>query len=258
MVIGLSTTTGCKSSPSNQSGQMKLALDEYHAQHYSQAQQHASEAVTESTGAQKDRANYLAGMSAYQMGQTDEAERRWLAAAESSDVEIAGNSKAMLGQLRLDQGRNREAATLLSDAAGQLKGDDSIQARQRAQLAYQQSGDSEGARKVISTNTAPAKSGSTPANAPSKKLLPAPSNSSYAIQVGAFNDLKRAQHAADEAERLSKAQGLGSVRMVSRHDEHGQAVYIVQLGNFTSRDEAVAARTKLGRLEYIVAPSTGS
>jgi septal ring-binding cell division protein DamX len=259
MVIGLCTAVGCKSNSSNQSGQMKQALNEYQAQHYTQAQQHASAAVTESTGTQKDRANYLAGMSSYQLGQTDEAERRWMAASESSDAEIAGNSKAMLGQLRMDQGRPHEAATLLSDAAGQLKGDDSAQARQRAGIAFQQAGESESARKVNSSSSSSTKSASAPASTSSKKLmLPSTSSSSYAIQIGAFNDLKRAQHAADEADRLAKPQGLGPVRMVSRHDEHGQAVYIVQLGNFTSRDEAVAARTKLGKLEYIVAPSTGS
>jgi hypothetical protein len=35
-------------------------------------------------------------------------------------------------------------------------------------------------------------------------------------------------------------------------------LYLVQFGFFTSRDAASAARTRIGKLEYIVAPVTGT
>jgi hypothetical protein len=76
--------------------------------------------------------------------------------------------------------------------------------------------------------------------------------------VGAFSDKTRAQRAADEANTVARKDGLGPVRILNRRDDRGKPLYLVQFGFFTSRDAAAAARTRIGKLEYIVAPVTGT
>src|SRR5262245_42268725 len=111
--------TGCGSK--EKTGDMKTAVADFNNGRYTQSRDAATQAMGKSSGSAKDDAAYLAGLSAYQLGDTDEAERRWVVSANSSNEETAANSKAMLGQLRLDQNRPREAAELLSDAATHLK-----------------------------------------------------------------------------------------------------------------------------------------
>lgn len=69
---------------------------------------------------------------------------------------------------------------------------------------------------------------------------------------------KRAKKAAEEANALAKKDGLGKVQMFTRTDTKGRRMYMVQVGGFATREAAMAARTKMGRLDYIVAPATSS
>jgi septal ring-binding cell division protein DamX len=278
---------GCGGGSGQTTGGMKQALADYNAQRYDQANQRATSAMGSAANPpDKQQAAYLAGMSAYHLGEYDQAERRWMIAAESSDRATAGGAKAMLGQMRLDQNRPREAAAYLADAADLLEGEDARQAGRRAGMAYRMAGDEQSARRwlgndvgsqtAVAKSVAPASANasrepvantSSPAagaasatgsaNAAGGGFLTSGSSNAYALQVGAFTELKRAQKAAADADKVSRREGFGAARTVVRHDERGQAVYIVQIGAFSSREAATAARTKLGRLEYIVAPAAG-
>jgi hypothetical protein len=46
--------------------------------------------------------------------------------------------------------------------------------------------------------------------------------------------------------------------MFTRVDSKGRRLYMVQVGSFATREDAVAARTRMGRADYIVAPATSS
>jgi septal ring-binding cell division protein DamX len=117
-------------------------------------------------------------------------------------------------------------------------------------LAYQQAGDAKAQQQWLANSSSAV---APPIGAPAKSTLTkAPIG--FALQVGAFTDKKRAQQAASEAEPLAKKDGLGPVRVIPRRDDRGKSLYLVQFGFFTSRDAASAARTRLGRLEYIVTP----
>src|SRR5205809_6236457 len=61
------------------------AVSDYNAGRYAEAHQAANAAMSQTAGPVKDDAAYLAGMSAYQMGDADDAERRWTVAAKSSN-----------------------------------------------------------------------------------------------------------------------------------------------------------------------------
>src|SRR5262245_36952092 len=86
---------GC-SNKTNQ-GDMKQAITDYNQGQYGKSRDSANQAMSATNGPAKDDAAYLAGLSAYQLGDRDEAERRWLAAADSPNEETAASSKAMLG-----------------------------------------------------------------------------------------------------------------------------------------------------------------
>ncbi len=279
-------------------GSMDAAMSNYQSQRYDHAHDEASALMAKSTGAQRERAAYISGLAAYQSGKIESAERDLGIASVSSDPQIAGNAKAMLGQLRLDQSRPREAAGYFSDASRLLAGDDARQAAWHAGLAYRQAGDEASAKrwlntasssqfdssqpqrvsfnvstesastastlsptysKSTSTPVSAAQQSSSPSNVQSKSVAAthanAPMTVGFTLQIGAFSDKKRAQTAAEEAESLSKKEGLGRVRIFPRRDARGQPLYLVQLGWWVTRNEAVAARERVGRLEYIVAPA---
>jgi septal ring-binding cell division protein DamX len=236
------TLSACNS-PQHNAG-VNLALASYNAQHYDQAQTQATEAMTKLHTPQREEAAYLAGLSAYRLGRIDDAERHFMAACASPDTPTAAKAKAMLGEVRLDQHRPREAATLFSEAAPSFKGDDAKRCAASAAIAYQQSGDA-----ASSKRWADAANGVT--GAPSET-----NRSGFTLQVGAFKEKNRAQRAAEEAQRLAKREGLGEVRIIPRRDERGQPMYLVQFGSFPTREAAAAARAKIGRLQYIVAAAS--
>jgi hypothetical protein len=272
--------SGC--APKGQSGSMNTALSEYNAQHYDEAHDQAAAVMSKASGVPREKAAYVAGLSAYQAGNFEAAEQELTVAAGSSDAATAGDAKVMLGQLRLDQHRPREAATQFADASRLLEGEDARQAAWHAGLAYREARDEANAKRWLDTASSakfdqpaqPAEgTSSSRGRAPSSTALASPSAPpsqaknavvmsadeqspvGFTLQVGAFNEKGRAKKAAEEAEDFARKQSLGRVRIIPRKDARGQPVYLVQVGWWVSRDEATAARTKVGKLEYIVAPA---
>lgn len=222
---------GCESTPQANGG-IGQAMHDYENGRYTVAHRRAVESLRGASGVERDKAAYIAGMSAYRFGDKSEADLRFNTAINSQDPIIAGRAKAMLGQIRMDQGRPREAVTLFEEAARQLDGPDAMQARQYARLARNEAG--------LSSN--------------GDLTNPLPPGSGFALQIGAFQDRRHADRAAEQARDLAHRDGLGSVRIVPRTDQRGRELYVVQLGEFGSRDEASRVRQRVGRLDYIVAP----
>jgi len=277
---------GC--APKGQSGSMNAAMDEYNSQQYKGAHEQAAAVMAKATGTQRERAAYIAGLSAYQAGDVDAAEQELGVASVSSDPQIAGNAKAMLGQLRLDQRRPREAATCFAEASQLLEGEDARQAAWHAGLAYRQAGDEPSAKRWLNEASSATfdsqPTSTTVASTAQPSAQPAVASTGgasavrtsnviggnaaaaadpaeraatvgFTLQIGAFNDKNRARNAAEDAESIARKEGLGRVRIIPRRDARGQPMYLVQLGWWVTRVEAAAARGKLGRLEYIVAPA---
>jgi len=270
LILWVSLLGGCQSA--QQMG-LQHALDDYNAQRFTQAHEEAARIVdhadqTDKPGQREDAA-YLAGLSAYRLGQIDESDRCLLVACGSPDPQTTAKAKAMLGQVRLDQHRPREAAALLSDASQSLTGEDAKRAALNAGIAYQQMGDTASSKKWLAiagnggvsngtSQSGTGKSGSSGGGSGGPSNANPSVASSFTLQVGVFSDKPRAQRAADEAQQLAKRDGLGEVRMIPRRDDRGKPVYMIQFGSFPSRDAAAAARAKLGRLDYIVAPAGGT
>jgi cell division septation protein DedD len=247
------SAAGCKSAQHN--GTLQTAVDDYNAQRYTQAHELAIEIEGQAKAGQREDAAYLAGLSAYQLRQTDEAERQLLIAAGSTNAQTSAKAKAMLGQVRLDQRRPREAAALLTETAQALDGEDARKAAYNAGVAYQQVGDSASSKKWLAM-AGGATDQPVPMSSSSQVSAIGPTTgASFALQVGAFREKNRAKRAADDAAKLAQRDGLGQVRIVPQRDVRGKPLYLVQFGSFPTRGAAAAARAKLGKLEYIVAPA---
>lgn len=261
LLIVSTTLAGCNGG--SQAG-LQRALADYNAQRYSEAHERAAKISQSAPTGRREEAAYLAGLSAYQMGRNDEAERQLVIGSAATDLQTAAKARAMLGQVRLDQQRPREAASLLAEASRGLDGPDAQKAAYNAGIAYQRLGDNNAAQQWLATangespvQITPAKQSGRSSVAAGTRGRPLSEPASFTLQVGAFRERKRAQQAAEDAQKLASRDGLGQVRITPRQDERGRAIYVVQFGWFPTRDSAAAARAKLGRLEYIVAPSAG-
>lgn len=263
-VILAAALSGCESGP--KAGGLNQAVTAYNQQRFTEARDLAAKESTVSTGDARCAAAYVAGLSSYQLGNKSEAEQQFEIARGSSDPETAAKAAAMLGQVRLDQGRPREAASLLTAATTNLPPDDAKRACYNAGVAYRNAGDEAKAKEWFArsrgesptmsaaANPPAAASASKPVTAPGNgaSAAPAAKAGGFAIQVGAFADRSRAEQAASEATPLARNSGLGDATIVQRKDDRGKRVYVVQIGAFPTRDAAAAARAKLGKLQYIV------
>jgi hypothetical protein len=130
---------------------MSRAVSAFDSQQYDAAHNQAAAIMNKSTGVQREEAAYIAGLSSYQMGNHSAADGELSVAAVSSDPQTAGSAKAMLGQLRLDQRRPREAASCFADASRLLEGEDARKAAWHAGVAYRQAGDEASAKRWLDT-----------------------------------------------------------------------------------------------------------
>ncbi len=227
---------GCSSTGrTHGSAELTLAVDDYNAQRYDSARQRA-ERLRHSGGGVAAQAAYIQGISAYQLGADDEAARALTEAAAKSRGQDAGRARASLGLVAMRQGRTALAVESFRAASQELGGED---ARLASAWAMQ------------------AGSGKPGLPASVGAALPAGSDGTFTIQVGAFHGRPRAESAAQAAEALGQRHGVAPVRIVQRHDHRGDPLFIVQLGCFGSRDEAADARRRVGNLQYIVAALGG-
>lgn len=234
---------GCESTP--QAGTLNQALTEYEAGQYALAHRHAGEAMRSPGDQKREEAAYLAGLSAYRLGRLDDAERLLLTASRADERATAAKAKATLGLIRLDQDRPGEAAELFREAEPDLTGPDARQAARYADAACRTAGLAPPPR----TRTSSHGPSSSPADVAASPI------STFALQVGAFQDRLRAERAAAGAAPVAGSAGLGRVRIIPRTNGRGRQLYVVQLGRFGSRREASAARTRLDQPNYIVVPA---
>jgi cell division septation protein DedD len=236
-LIAIILLVGCESGQKTGTG-LKLATQDYERQQYEQSRERATAVMRSGRVVEREQAAYIAGLSAFELGMIDEAERRFMTAARSSDAEVAAKAKAMLGQIRLNQGRHTDAANLFDEASSGLAAVDARQARTLAgQARRAAAGDRamSGEFRIETTHTV-----ATP-------------DSGFALQVGAFHEQVRANRAADEARQLADRNGIGPVTIVPSTDQRGRTLYLVRIGHFETRRAAAEARQRLGRLDYIVA-----
>ena len=248
-------TAGCSSSH-RPAATFDEALSLYESGHYAAARRTAERVA--SAGPPHDRApaSYLAGVSAYQLGAYADAEPHLLAAASGTDRTTAGRARAQLGLIRMQQRRPDEAARLFEEASYHLEGDDARQAARHASLAHEAAGHPELARRWSDKASGLRTSAVSPSHHPAPTVA-ALGGGTFTLQVGAFSDRARAERAARDAEPVASQYALGEVRITERRGPAGRTLHLVQVGQFTTHKAAARARTRMGRLDYIVASVVG-
>ena len=105
------------------------AISSYESKNWKQSLEQASVVQNETSGAVRDQAAFLAGLSEYQMGNYAEAQTRFQISEQSMDAETAGESKVMLGDVMVHQKRYGDAANYYDAAANKLSGEASARAK---------------------------------------------------------------------------------------------------------------------------------
>lgn len=253
--------TGCATNRNRSDRALDDSVAEYEAGRYATAHNRATDVMRTSTGKTRDEAAYLAGLTAYRMGDLGTAEHALLEAAQSPDATTAANARATLGLVRLDQDRPDEAAELFTLAASGLTGDDNTRAAQYASTASSRATQVPTATGKLAypdgyAPDAPATSAGVFANQAPTYAAPPARAQAFALQVGAFATKERADWAASEIlPKLERAR-LGSPRILPRTDRNGRRLFAVQFGRFASRAQAASVRARYGWRDCIVVASS--
>lgn len=248
---------GCEATPTQQYTDALAAWD---ARQYTRALADAQGAQIAAERAQdtevREKAAYLAGLAAFQLGRMDDASRSFAPVTRSKDATLAGKANAMLGAIALEQSRWADAASLYTTAAGALTGKDAEEARTLARSAQDRAA---GTRRLAgtphaSTSERPAQAATTPAARASSPPSSTTNAGALTIVAGTYTSEVAARQRASTLAEATKRAGLATARVVPA-SAPDRRVWIVEIGSFPSRAAADAAMKKLPATGCVVAPS---
>lgn len=253
LVLGallLGSVAGCASSvKSPASPDLQRVYEAYHAGNHELAYALARDIAASGDGQTAKEAAYMAGMSAYQLGRSSQAEYYLSHAARSEDPALAADAKAGLGLVYLQQGRTVAAESQLREAAGKMTGQNRANAYFYAGLAQQRQGLWNEAR--ASFIQARALSSDPVFREQCHQQL---AYTGYTLQAGAFTQLTNAQRLAQQWNSRAQQAGLGLPRVVKAVGSDGKTLYLVQIGQFSTHNSAAAARARVGTGTTIIVP----
>jgi len=257
--------------------QQKLedATRSYDAADWTKAYNDAVAAQNEAQPPLKQHAAFVAGLAAYRQDRFDEAKTRFEFAETSTDKDVSGQAKVMLGDLLVRDKRPDAAAAKYDQAAMLLNGDAATRARALATAARDQAkasatpppaeaasedGGSDGKAvattagakpKKKATDTKPdpkakpaAKDGKSAKNAKDDKD-DAKSGKGFTIQCGAYVKESDARQRARELTDDAKKAGLPAPTAKRLTGRDGKKLWIVSIGEFKSRADGKKALAKL-------------
>lgn len=264
--------------------QQKLddATRAYDATDWTRAYNDAVAAQNEAQPPLKQHAAFVAGLAAYRQDRFDEARTRFEFAETSTDKDVSGQAKVMLGDLLVRDKRSDAAATKYDEAAALLTGDAAKRARALASAAREESktssapppaeaasedgGADTGAvatsaakpkKKATDTKADPkAKPAAKGAAANAKDDKPAAKTSKtakddakgakgFTIQCGAYVKESDARQRARELTDDAKKAGLPAPSVKRLTGRDGKKLWIVSIGEFKSRADGKKAMAKL-------------
>lgn len=237
---GYSASGGGTSAHAGARGRQEPYVEAYAAGKYGLAKSLADAELRRSDGERAQRPALIAGLAAHALHDHAEAERLLGPLTSSRDPQIAGRAEAALGLIAAERNLHEKAAGLLISAARKLSGDEGARAAMKA-------GDS-----LMALRRQPqAKTQYTVASAMAvspdlkKAIADRLESGNYTVQIGVFSTRANAQQAARDITPTAGALGL-QPRIVERTDDKGRPSFVVQVGRFTSRQQAQAAQTQLG------------
>lgn len=238
-------------------GSLLEATSAYRAAEYGRAATLARRAAEGTSGASRDRANYLEGLALVQLGRIDDAAPLLFAASGSTDAEIAADARITLGTAEIRRGDYVSAGRAYRRASEVLEGEDArragaiadrcfARARERNPFAELESpsiaaGPERSAQAPAasgsSTSNAPSTPTQTPGSTPPARPAPPP-GPRFAIQAGAFAAEDRADEVARSLAARVAGLGIGEPRVYVKRRPDGTMVHVVQVGSFPDRISA--------------------
>ena len=244
------------------------ALRAYDAKRYAECLRISKDVQSQSTDqGLRQQAAYMVGRSANELNKNEEARSAFAIAARSNDPVVAGRALAMQGAMAVEENRWADAASSYTAAASKLTGPEQAQARKQAADTAAKAAE---VRRLATTPRAAANVVSAPGNQPDKQtinlpeppapagttvgLAPAADTSPWTIAAGVFSTETAARQRATTLAKEAKRAGLPTPRVFPMQAA-GKRVWIVEIGTFTDRAPADAARKKISTADAVVAHS---
>jgi len=245
LLLAVVSMGGCRAS--EPSVTLADANDAYQRGDYQQAYAFASDIASAEPSLDSEQAAYIAGLSAGELGNTDQAVRYLRKAAEGFDRKLAADAGIMLGLAYSQQERYALASDALLTAAPVLTGEDRAKAYFYAAVAQQKLGRWPNARDQLTLARA---ASADPAFR--KQIEEQLAVNGYTLQIGSFRNADNAQAAADGIAQTAKQVGIGAPRLIPNASKPGQT--LVHIGRFTTYHSAASYRERLGVPGAFVVP----
>ena len=234
------------------------ALRAYDAKRYAECLRISKDVQSQSTDqGLRQQAAYMVGRSANDLNKNEEARSAFAIAARSNDPVVAGRALAMQGAMAVEENRWADAASSYTAAASKLTGPEQAQARERASDAAAKAAEvrklattpgNQTDNQTINLPEPPAPAGTTVG------LAPAADTSPWTIAAGVFSTETAARQRATTLAKEAKRAGLPTPRVFPMQAAD-KRVWIVEVGTFTDRAPADAARKKISTADAVVAHS---
>lgn len=219
---------------------MQPIYQSYESGDYAGAYRQADQLLESAQGLTADDACYMAGMAAFQLNELPKAENHLANAIHSEDSKLSADARASLGLVYYRQCRYAMAYDALFSAAEDLSGQEQANAYFYAARAQQNLGDWNGAR--LNLTLARQISNDTVFKQKATDQIAA---TGFTLQLGAFANPANARQLLDKAAKRPQAQKLSPPQIVIVPSK-GSRLYAVQIGQFSSYDNAAQARAALG------------
>lgn len=186
----------------------------------------------------RERATYVAGLSALRLGRVEQARELLGRAADADERQLAGLANVSLGRILLEDGSPLEAAHAFDVASFKLTGDEADRAMMWAGKAYRDAGHHAQARERFNELEGSGNAGIRTASTMESGVT------GFAIQCGAYSKEGNAMRAAESLHPVATAIGLPAPRII--HAYRGGALrHVVQVGSYGTRSDAEYNRRRL-------------
>jgi hypothetical protein len=261
----------------------------YHAKDFRRAAAVARLVGDRASGTEREGARYLEGLSLFQSGELDAAAAVLRVSAASRERYIASQSQITLASIEIERKRWDAAGYAYRRAAELLTGPESKRANSYAARCFDAAGlailadearaaagearaaaggppqqprpvaiQDESPRRTVTADDKPIpqnRIGAQPATRPAVSDA-GPRNSTsplFAVQVGAFTSIERANEIAAALKAQCTAIDIECPRVITRHGD-GATLHIVQFGCFPNRGVANKVLLKFPKSAYRVEP----
>ena len=231
--------TGCNASQGNSSA-ISLASARYESGRFDQARMAAKPLLSKSN-AEADQAAWIIGLCDYRQGRLNDARKQFRFVASGPDPELSAQARVMLAQIELADGKPSICLASLDRAWPQLP---SVHKRRAAEIAV-------AAARELDDSTAVNQWLDRMPAAPSRTTPELASlRDRFTLQVGAYKNKSSAEQL--KANMDGRNSGLGDATIRTRTDRRGHTLYLVQIGSFSSRSAAKAARGRIPGQDSVV------